>query len=131
MIALDTNVLVRYIAQDDPEQSAIATAFVESAIDGTPHFITMISLVELVWVLKGCYKADRTTLVTILDNLLRTRELVVERADVVLQAIQYFKAGKADFADCLIFSVAQAEHCQEVVTFDQNAAKTIGMRLLT
>ena len=130
MIALDTNILVRYIVQDDSLQSPLATAFIESATHSEPYFVTMVTVIELVWVLKGCYKADKSAVVGVLDTLLRTRELHVERADVVLQAIHRFKTSKADFADCLIFSVALAEHCQEVVTFDQSAAKTVGMRLL-
>jgi len=131
MIGLDTNVLVRYIAQDDLVQSAKATDLIESLSAASPGFIAMVSVVELVWVLQSCYRSSKDEIIHVLDMLLRTKELTVERADVVWQALRRFTVANADFADCLIERCAHAAECDYIVTFDHNAAKTAGMRHLT
>lgn len=128
MIGLDTNVLVRYVSQDDPVQSQKATDLIESLTAGEPGFIVMVSVVELVWVLQSCYQATKSEIVDVLETLLRTKELVVERAEVVWQALRRFSDSKADFADCLIERCAHAAECEYTVTFDSKAAKTAGMR---
>lgn len=127
MIGLDTNVLVRYVSQDDPVQSPKATDLIESLTAGEPGFIAMVSVVELVWVLQSCYQATKSEIVDVLETLLRTKELVVERADIVWQALRRFSDSKADFADCLIERCAHASECEYTVTFDK-AARTAGMR---
>lgn len=86
MIGLDTNVLVRYIMQDDPKQSPKATRLVESLTSEQPGFMPLVAIVELVWVLSSSYRLDREQLVEALDLLLRSKEIVVDRADLVLQA---------------------------------------------
>lgn len=128
MIGLDTNVLVRYLSQDDPVQSQKATDLIESLTAGEPGFIAMVSVVELVWVLQSCYQATKSEIVDVLETLLRAKELVVERAEVVWQALRRFSDSKADFADCLIERCAHAAECEYTVTFDSKAAKTAGMR---
>ena len=128
MIGLDTNVLVRYVSQDDPVQSPKATDLIESLTAGEPGFIAMVSVVELVWVLQSCYQATKSEIVDVLETLLRTKELVVERADIVWQALRRFSDSKADFADCLIERCAHAAECEYTVTFDNKAARTAGMR---
>jgi predicted nucleic-acid-binding protein len=65
-----------------------------------------------------------------LEGLLRTKELAVERADVVWRAVQVFEKGSADFADCLIERCATAAGCERTMTFDRAAAKTCGMTLV-
>lgn len=131
MIGLDTNVLVRYLAQDDPAQAAKATALIESLSVASPGYITLVSVVELVWVLQSCYQSEKSDIVVTLETLLRTRELKVERAEIVWQALRRYAEAKADFADCLIERSAHAADCEYVVTFDSKAAKTAGMRKLT
>lgn len=128
MIGLDTNVLVRYLSQDDPVQSQKATDLIESLTAGEPGFIAMVSVVELVWVLQSCYQATKSEIVDVLETLLRAKELVVERAEVVWQALRRFSDSKADFADCLIERCAHAAECKYTVTLDSKAAKTAGMR---
>lgn len=130
MIGLDTNVLVRYIMQDDPRQSPSATALVESLSADAPGFVTQVSVVELFWVLSSAYGLDRTQLAAALDGLLRSKEIVIEAAEVVWKALRVFQAGKADFADCLIERAAATAGCSRTVTFDRTAAKTCGMQLL-
>lgn len=130
MIGLDTNVLVRYIMQDDAKQSARASALLESLNQDQPGFISLVSIVELYWVLTSCYGLSHQQVGEALNLLLRTRELVVDRADEVLRALRIFAAGKADFADCLIGCSAAAAGCTETLTFDENAAKSAGMALI-
>lgn len=128
MIGLDTNVIVRYVSQDDPVQSPKANELVESLTAEEQGFIAMASVVELVWVLQSCYQATKSEIADVLETLLRTKELVVERADVVWQALRRFADSKADFADCLIERCASAADCDYTVTFDRKAAKSAGMR---
>ncbi|MFJ2456681.1 PIN domain-containing protein [Pseudomonas protegens] len=130
MIGLDTNVLVRYVAQDDPAQSSKATVLIESLTSNSPGFIAMVSVVEMVWVLQSCYQSTKSEIVAVLETILSTKELVVERAEVVWQALRKFSDSKADFADCLIERCANAAECEYTVTFDSKAAKTAGMRHL-
>jgi predicted nucleic-acid-binding protein len=130
MIGLDTNVLVRYVAQDDPLQSALATELIESLSVASPGFIALVSVVELVWVLQSCYASTKVEIVKVIDTLLRTKELTVEHADIVWQALRRFTDANADFADCLIERCAHAAGSDYVVTFDLKAAKTAGMRHL-
>lgn len=130
MIGLDTNVLVRYIMQDDPRQSSRATALVESLDSRTPGFVGVVSLIELYWVLTSCYALTHEQVGRALGLLLRTKHLVVDRADQVLRALRTFEAGKADFADCLIERTAASAGCQQTMTFDRNAAKHAGMTLI-
>ena len=95
MIGLDTNVLVRYIMQDDAHHSANANKLIESLSTEKPGFITLIAIVELVWVLESCFHLTRDQLVQALDALLHTKELVVDRADQVMKDLRVFKAGTA------------------------------------
>jgi len=130
MIGLDTHVLVRYIMQDDPRQSARATALVESLDIDRPGFVGLVSVIELYWVLTSCYHLTNDQVKQALDALLRTKQIVVDRSDQVLRALRVFDAGKADFADCLIERIAASAGCEQTMTFDVNAAKHAGMTLI-
>ncbi|MBO0495800.1 type II toxin-antitoxin system VapC family toxin [Pseudomonas sp. Marseille-Q1929] len=131
MIGLDTNVLVRYVTQDDPIQSAKASDLIESLTTLSPGFVSLVSVVELVWVLQSCYQSAKSDVVMVLETLLRTRELTIEHAETLWQALRRFTASKADFADCLIERCAHAAGCEYTATFDLNAAKAAGMKRLT
>ena len=130
MIGLDTNVLVRYVTQDDPVQSATASNLIESLTVVSPGFVSLVSVVELVWVLQSCYQCTKTQLVAVLETLLRTRELIIEDAELIWQAVRRFTTTKADFADCLIERCAHAAGCEYTATLDIDAAKAVGMRRL-
>lgn len=130
MTGLDTNVLVRYIAQDDPKQSPQATRLIESMTVDAPGYISVISVVELVWVLTGCYNSTKNEICEVLETLLRTKEIVVGHADTVWKALRVFKDGKADFADCLIERSANETGCSHTATFDRDAAKHCGMQMI-
>ena len=130
MIGLDTNVLVRYIMQDDPKQSAKATKLVESLDGDNPGYITMVSIVELYWVLTSSYELTGQQVAQALEAILRTKQFVVERANQVMRALRVFGDGKADFADCMIERSASGAGCQQTMTFDVKASKHAGMTLI-
>lgn len=130
MISLDTNILVRYVAQDDPRQSPKATRLIEAFTPDAPGYVCIVSVVELVWVLTDCYALSKDEICEVLDTLLRTKEIIVAHADVAWKALRIFKQGKADFADCLIERLANEAGCDYTATFDRDAAKHCGMRLL-
>jgi predicted nucleic-acid-binding protein len=130
MIGLDTNVLVRYIMQDDAEQSPQATALVESLTVEAPGFVALVSVIELGWVLTSCFGLDRTQVATALEGLIRSKEITVERAEIVWQSVRLFRDGTADLGDCLIARSAIAAGCERTMTFDRGAAKACGMTLI-
>lgn len=130
MIGLDTNVLVRYIMQDDPKNSPKANKLIETLDGDNPGFITMVSVIELYWVLTSCYELTGAQVGQALEAILRTKALLVERADQVMRALRVFGDGKADFADCLIERSAAGAGCTQTMTFDVGASKHAGMTLI-
>ena len=135
MIGLDTNVLVRYLAQDDPRQSAAATNLIEAELTvGSPGFISLVVLAELCWVLKRLYGAAPAEIRDTVADLLSVPQLQVERRDLVQAALQRTGTGrptKAALVDAIITQVALAEGCSRIMTFDRTAVRDTGMTLLT
>ena len=130
MIGLDTNVVIRYIAQDDPRQSAKATQLMENLSSETPGFLPLVALVEIVWVLAGRYAASKADTIKIVETLLRTKELYLEQSETVWRALRLFASSNADFADCLIERSCDDAKCTYTATLDAKAARTTGMRLI-
>jgi predicted nucleic-acid-binding protein len=124
---LDTNVLVRYVMQDDPRQSPRATRLIESLSADAPGYVPVVVLVELSWVLSGSYGLDRSQVASVLGTLLRSKELVLDRAELVAQALKRYSADGADFADALIERLAAAAGCSVTMTFDAGAVKAAAM----
>ena len=119
MIGLDTNVLVRYLVEDDPEQSPRATALVERALEqGQRLFVPQIVLCELVWVLDSVYRYPLERITTVLRDLLRARQLVIEDLDSARKALDRYSARGGDFADYLIVERCRAAGCDRVASFD-------------
>jgi predicted nucleic-acid-binding protein len=132
MIGIDTNVLVRYLAQDNPDQTKIATAFIEdNCTKDNLGFINHITLCEMCWVLKRLYKTPKEQLAGIIEQLLRTTQLCVQEPQVVWMALEEFKADNADFPDCLIAQINLANYCSSTVTFDVRASNAAGFNLLS
>jgi predicted nucleic-acid-binding protein len=131
MIGLDANVVVRYLTQDDAVQTPAAVRVIDSLSADSPGFLSVIVIVELVWVLEVSYRFKKNEIEQVLETLLRSKELVIERAEIVAQALRKFSGSRADFADCLIERSGHAAECQYTVTFDRNAASAAGMRLLS
>lgn len=132
MIGLDTNVVVRYLTQDDPKQSQIVTRLMEKTLSSDePGFISLVVLAEVVWVLTSLYFVDREGIAEIVSGLLTTEQLRVENAELVWRAKRRYEVSKADFSDALIAETAVAAGCKRAVTFDRSAAATSGFDLLT
>ncbi|MFC8042138.1 PIN domain-containing protein [Nocardia sp. NPDC057353] len=130
MIGLDANVLVRYLTQDDPEQSALANAVIDELTEGDPGYVTMLVLAEIYWVLRRGYRQSPEAVTDVLLGLLDSAEIVVERADTVRQALRRAADG-ADFADALVEQLSTEAGCERTVTFDPRAGDGAGMRLLS
>ncbi len=130
MIGLDTNILVRFIAQDHPAQTAAATRLIDSLSSDVPGFLSLLVVAELTWVLRFSYHFDKQEIERVIDSLLRSQELVLEKKETVALALTKFRNGRADFADCLVERCGHSAGCQYVLTFDKTAAAS-GMRLLS
>lgn len=135
MIALDTNVLVRYLAQDDVRQSAAATRLIEKELSATQRgYVSLVALLETVWVMEIRYSADAPTVAGIVADLLDTAALEVQDAAAVRDAIARYAQGnggglRVDLHDCLTVALA-AQRKARVVTFDVKAARRLDMDLL-
>ena len=124
MIGLDTNVLVRYIVQDDPGQSAAAERLIEGRCTAqAPGHVSVIVLVELVRVLTSAYDYGKAAVIPVIRQLLRTAEFTVEDRPTVWAALREFESGGADFADYLIAHRNHARGCTRTYTFDLRAAR--------
>ena len=120
MIALDTNVLVRYFMMDDSDQSARAASLIERCADeGRQMFVSHIVLSELVWVLASAYSLSKVDLTELLATILRTAQFQVEDSDLAHRALNRFRAGRAGFADFLVSEAAIGAGCEELATFDR------------
>ncbi len=127
MIGLDTNVVVRYLVQDEPKQAKLASRIIEKAVaDGKTLMISLVTLCEIVWVLERCYKLKREELIDVIRQLLQTQQIVVESEGVARQACLDFEHGASvDFSDCLIGRQNVLNGCSFTYTFDKNAAKKL------
>lgn len=131
MIGIDTNVVVRFLAQDDDVQSPIASRFMSRLSRERPGFISTVVLAEISWVLSRSYKASRQDIAKAVEGLLRSAELVIENADAAYRALGVYQASNAsEFADALIAQTAALAGASETVSFHQNASAEAGMRLL-
>ncbi|XUY26970.1 type II toxin-antitoxin system VapC family toxin [Agrobacterium sp. rho-8.1] len=116
MIAIDTNIVVRYLTGDHPEQSPRA----RSIIDGQSVFVTVTVLLESEWVLRSAYNYSRTETVHALRAFCGLPTVSTEDADAVAIALDLSQKG-VDFGDAL--HVTRAAHCERFVTFDRRFIK--------
>ena len=130
MIGLDTNVLVRYVTQDDPEQSPLATRLIESLDATNQGFVSLAVLVELHWVLRRAYRVNRTDAAAVVRKLLIAEELVLQEPEAVHRALTWL-GDDIDFPDALISELGALADCSHTVTFDAKAADLSGMKLLS
>ena len=131
MIALDTNVLVRFLVQDEPEQARIAGEMIERLTGTDPGFVGREVLVELVWVLERAYGYSRSEIAGAVDGLLSATELVIEAADDVGPALELYRNDGFGFADLMIVAAARRVGAAELVTFDRKSARLPLVRLLS
>ena len=131
MIGLDTNVVVRYVAQDDRHQSAAATRLFEKTLSPeNPGFVSLVTVCEVAWVLAECYRADRDRIRAVIEGLLGSKQIVVRSGELVWKALRAWQGSAADFSDALIGELALAEGAQKTMTFDKAAAKLASFELL-
>jgi predicted nucleic-acid-binding protein len=127
VIALDTNVLVRFLVADDKAQSARAERIIEGALtSGEGIFITDVVLCETVWVLAFTYKMDRLEVGRLLEEILATTDITIRGADSARRALAAFLTSKGGFADYLIRDHASLAGCSTVATFDKALLKEPG-----
>ena len=120
MTGLDTNVLVRYLTDDEPVQSRRAAALIATATTrGERCFISAIVLCELAWVLRDAYRVSKVDLILTFDRILGTAQFVVGDKDVIRLALDAYRSGRADFADYVIGALHLEAGCQRTVTFDR------------
>jgi predicted nucleic-acid-binding protein len=120
VIALDTNVLVRFLVEDDPGQGRRAKALLQKAVDSSaPCLVSDVVLCELVWVLQTSYKLDRKEIGQVLERLLRAQHLTYSAADRLSRAAGAYGSGRGDYADYLIRELAREAGCEAVATFDR------------
>ncbi len=125
MIGLDTNVLLRFLLDDDPVQSAVAKGIIlEDATDDNPVFVNVAVMVETIWTLSTAYKVDRTEVNQIVSALLETVGLVVEHQEVISRAVEVSDETGSHLADTIIAQLNTAYGCVKTVSFDKHAART-------
>lgn len=130
MIGVDTNVLVRFLVEDDPKQNALARDFFSKRSPEDPAFVSAIVLAETVWVLRRRVKLPSATVSDLIQNLLAADRLVVEFTEE-LDALLSQETPGTDIADYLIAWSSKRAGCHQTVTFDKTAAQAIpGMELL-
>src|SRR5205807_9954408 len=88
MIGLDTNILVRFIAQDHHAQTAAATRLIDSLSSDVPGYLSLVVLAELIWVLQFSYRFDKPEIEKVIERLVRSKELVLEKKETVSQALK-------------------------------------------
>jgi predicted nucleic-acid-binding protein len=129
MIGLDTNILVRYLAQDDPVQSPQATDIIESRLsERNLGFLSVVVMAETAWVLERAYGLSEGEIAAAIERVLQTDMLVVESEQQVFAAAIALKEGRGSFADALIGALAAKAGCAAILTFDQRALRLPGFQ---
>lgn len=132
MTGIDTNILVRYLTQDDPIQSPQATEMLERKLSVTnPGFISVVTMAEVVWVLESAYDFGASEIVSAIEQMLQADLLVIENEQEVFAAMIALKQGLGRFADALIAELGMKAGCHHTLTFDRKALRLPGFRLLS
>jgi predicted nucleic-acid-binding protein len=130
VIGLDTNILVRYLTQDDPIQSAKAREIVERRLtEEEPGFVSIVAMVETVWVLERAYGLRPHEIVGAVERMLQTDVLVVENEQEVFTAMIALKEGQGSFVDAVIAALGAKVGCSSTLTFDRQALRLPGFEL--
>jgi len=130
MIGLDTNILVRYLTQDDPIQSPKARAIVERRLtEEKPGFVSVVAMIEIVWVLERAYRLTAHEIVGAVERMLQIDVLVVENEQEVFTAMIALKDGQGTFAEAVIAALGARMGCACTLTFDRKALRLPGFEL--
>jgi predicted nucleic-acid-binding protein len=131
MIGLDTNVLIRYLTYDDPIQSAKATDIIERRLTPkNPGFVSIVAMVETVWVLDRAYSLTAQEISTAVERLLQVEVLAIENEQQVFTAMVALKQGRGSFSDALIAQLGVRAGCARTLTFDRKALRLPGFEIL-
>jgi predicted nucleic-acid-binding protein len=129
VIGIDTNVLVRYLAQDDPVQSATATEWIEHRLSPVnPGFVSTVAIVETVWVLARAYRLTDGEIAAAIERLLQADVLVLDSEQEVFAAMIALKEERGSFPDALIAALGTAAGCSYTITFDRKASRLAGFQ---
>lgn len=132
MAALDTNVLVRFLVQDDAKQGLLARELIRSTLaKGEPLFVPVTVMLELEWVLRSNFGFDKAQIILTLASLLSASELSFESEKSVEVALELFRQNKADFSDCVHIALSHSAGMTPMWTFDRAASKVDGAKLLS
>ena len=127
MIGLDSNILIRYVTQDDPIQSAKAAEIIEQRLsEVNPGFVSVVAMVESVWVLDRAYGLSTQEIATAVERMLQTAVLVVEDEQEIFTAMIALKEGNGSFADAVIAALGSRAGCSCTLTFDRKALRLSG-----
>jgi predicted nucleic-acid-binding protein len=127
VIALDTNVLVRFLVEDDPGESARARKLIEEGLGReSPFFVADVVLCEVVWVLRSNYRLPKADTLEILEKLLHATQLTFSSSDRIARSLRAFRSGRGDFADYLIREEGRDLGCETMATFDRDLLKETG-----
>lgn len=130
MVGVDTNILVRYIVRDVPEQVEAADKLLESFTVDAQGYVPREVVIEIIWVLSRSYGFNRTEIASVILDLVDTESLVVESADDIVHAAVAYARGDGDFADLMILVAARRAGCETLYTFDRKFARLYGATLL-
>jgi predicted nucleic-acid-binding protein len=131
VIGLDTNIVVRYLAQDDPVQSAKATQIFERRLtEEEPGFVSLVTMVETVWVLDTVYGLSTREIARAVEQMLQADTLVVQNEQEVFTAMIALKSGEGSFADALVGALGKWAGCGSTLTFDKKAGRLEGFVLV-
>ena len=130
MIALDTNVLVRFLTQDDVAQFQVAAGVIEGCTGDAPGYVCREVIIELVWVLERAYKYSREEIAEALLSIVTASQLSVENAQDIASVVNLYRNEGYDFADLMIRQAAQRSENRILKTFDQKLARLDGVELL-
>jgi len=130
MIGLDTNIIVRYLTQDDPIQSRKATEIIERRLSQeNPGFVSIVAMVETVWVLERAYSVAAHEIAAAVERMLQIDVLIVENEQEVFTAMVALKEGRGSFSDAIIAALGARARCSCTLTFDQKALRLPGFEL--
>lgn len=131
MIGLDTNIIVRYLTQDDKIQSSKATRLIEQRLTPEkPGFVSVVAIVGTVWVLERAYDLTDSEIAAVLESMLTTDAFVLECEEDVFAAMIALKDRRGSFADALIGELGARAGCSRTLTFDVKAARLSHFELL-
>jgi predicted nucleic-acid-binding protein len=131
MPALDTNALIRYVVEDDVAQLAAAKRLIRKCVsEGQKLFVPVTVTLELEWVLRSSFEYAKDEVMLVLASLFSAAELTFESERALEVALQLYREGSADFADCLHVALAAQAGELPLWTFDKRAAKVNGAQAI-